>query len=90
MADTLTTSHHTRNDKLIGSKRVHQEKEKVHFGAKEVHWKCLQENKRDSDKFKGWSKEGKAFMVKMMKAIKDDVESGTHGKWEKLYKKMHM
>jgi hypothetical protein len=26
--------------------------------------------KRDSDKFKGWSDEGKAFMVKMMKAIK--------------------
>jgi hypothetical protein len=25
---------------------------------------------------KGWSKEGKAFMVKMMKAIKDDVELG--------------
>jgi uracil DNA glycosylase len=61
---------------------------KVHDGAKEVHWKCLQETKRDSDQFKGWSKEGKAFMVKMMKAIKDDVESGAHGKWEKLYKKI--
>ncbi len=44
--------------------------------------------KRDSDKFKGWSKEGKAFMVKMTKVIKDDVESGAHGKWEKLYKKI--
>jgi hypothetical protein len=44
--------------------------------------------KRDSDKFKGWSKEGKAFMVKMSKAIKDDVESGAHGEWEKLYKKI--
>jgi hypothetical protein len=44
--------------------------------------------KRDSDKFKGWSDEGKAFMVKMMKAIKDDVESGAHGKWENLYKKI--
>jgi hypothetical protein len=25
-------------------------------------------------------------MVKMTKVIKDDVESGAHGKWEKLYK----
>ena len=44
--------------------------------------------KRDSDKFKGWSKEWKAFMVKMMKAIKGDVELGAHGKWERLYKKI--
>jgi hypothetical protein len=73
---------------LIGSKSVHQEQEKVHDGAKEVHWKCLQETKRDSNKFKGWSKEGKAYMVKMMKVIKDDVELGAHGKWEKLYKKI--
>jgi hypothetical protein len=34
------------------------------------------------------SEEGKAFMVKMMKAIKDDVELGAHGKWEKVYKKI--
>jgi hypothetical protein len=44
--------------------------------------------KKDSDKFKGWSNEGKAFLVKMTKAIRDDVESGAHGKWEKLYKKI--
>jgi hypothetical protein len=45
--------------------------------------------KWDSDnKFKGWPDEGKAFMVEMMKAIKDDVELGAHGKWEKLYKKI--
>jgi hypothetical protein len=40
-----TYHHHTRNDKLIGSKRVHQEKEKVYDGDKEVHWKSLQKNK---------------------------------------------
>ena len=40
-----TYHHHAGNDKSIGSKRVHKEKEKVHDGAKEVHWKCLQENK---------------------------------------------
>jgi uracil DNA glycosylase len=44
--------------------------------------------KWDSDKFKGWSKEGKVFMVQMTKVIKDDVESGVHVKWEKLYKKI--
>jgi uracil DNA glycosylase len=44
--------------------------------------------KWDSDKFKGWSEEGKVFMVKMTKVIKDDVESGVHVKWEKLYKKI--
>jgi uracil DNA glycosylase len=44
--------------------------------------------KWDSNKFQGWSKEGKAFMVKMTKVIKDDVESGAHVKWEKLYKKI--
>jgi hypothetical protein len=27
-------------------------------------------------------------MVKMMKVIKDDVELGAHGKWERLYKKI--
>jgi hypothetical protein len=27
-------------------------------------------------------------MVKMTKAIKDDVLLGAHGKWEKLYKKI--
>jgi hypothetical protein len=43
--------------------------------------------KWDSNKFKGWTKEGKVFMV-MTKVIKDDVESGAHGNWEKLYKKI--
>lgn len=45
-------------------------------------------SRRDSDKFKGWSEEGKMFMVKMTKAIKDDVESGVHGEWEKMYRKI--
>jgi hypothetical protein len=27
-------------------------------------------------------------MLKMMKAIKDDVELGAHGMWEKPYKKI--
>ena len=44
--------------------------------------------KKDSNKFKGWSDEGKAFMVKMMKAIKDDVELGAHGVGETVQENM--
>jgi hypothetical protein len=29
-----------------------------------------------------------AGVIKMVKAIKDDVELGPHGKWEKVYKKI--
>jgi hypothetical protein len=38
---------------LIGSKRVHQEKEKVHDGGKEVNWKCIQENKKGQQQVQG-------------------------------------
>jgi hypothetical protein len=48
-----TYHHHARNDKSIGSTRVHQEKEKVHEGAKEVNWKCLQENKKGQQQVQG-------------------------------------
>jgi hypothetical protein len=41
------------------------------------------------DKFKGWSKEGKAFIVKMTSDIKEDVDSGVHNKWEKMYRKIN-
>ncbi len=30
---------------------------------------------RDKDSYKGWSQEGKPFVVMIMKAIKDDIES---------------
>jgi hypothetical protein len=41
------------------------------------------------DKFKGWPKEGKAFIVKMTSDIKEDVDSGVHNKWEKMYRKIN-
>jgi hypothetical protein len=88
VADTFTNHHHARNDKLIGSKRVHKEKEKVHDGAKEVHWKCLQENKMGQQQVQGLVQGRKGVYGENDKAIKDDVESGAHGKWEKLYKKI--
>ena len=34
------------------------------------------------------TKEMIAGVIKMVKAIKDDVELGPHGKWEKVYKKI--
>jgi hypothetical protein len=73
---------------LIGSKRVHQETKKVHDGAKEVHWKCLQENKNGQQEVQRLVHGRKSIYREMMKAIKDAVESGAHGKWEKLYKKI--
>jgi hypothetical protein len=88
VADTFTNHHHARNDKSIGSKRVHKEKEKVHDGAKEVHWKCLQENKMGQQQVQGLVQGRKGVYGENDKAIKDDVESGAHGKWEKLYKKI--
>jgi hypothetical protein len=38
---------------LIGSKKFTKKKEKVHDGAKEVHWKCLQENKKGQQQVQG-------------------------------------
>jgi hypothetical protein len=89
MADTLTTTMPDMTSKW--QQKSYKEKEKVHDGAKEVHRKqasASKKMKRDSNKFKGWSDEAKAFIIKMMKAIKVDVELGAHGKWEKLYKKI--
>jgi hypothetical protein len=40
-----------------------------------------------TSKFKGWSEEGKAFVVKMTNDIKKDVDSGVHSKWE-MYRKI--
>jgi hypothetical protein len=65
---------------LIISKRVHKEEEKVHDGAKEVHWKCLQENKKGQQQAQGLVRGRKGIYGEMMKVIKDDVELGAHGK----------
>ena len=42
-----------------------------------------------TSKFKGWSEEGKAFVVKMTNDIKKDVDSGVHNKQEKMYRKIN-
>jgi hypothetical protein len=70
------------------AKQFTKKKRKSMMELKKYTGSASKKTKQDSDKFKGWSKEGKAFTVKMTKAIKDDLESGAHRKWEKLYKKI--
>jgi hypothetical protein len=43
---------------------------------------------KDKDGYQGWLQEGKAFMVMHTKEIKEDIESGKHGEWEKMYKRI--
>ena len=50
--------------------------------------KAIKSPNNNNLKFKGWSDEGKKFLVKTTQAIKDDVESGLHGEWEKVYRKI--
>jgi uracil DNA glycosylase len=87
MADTLTTTTPEMTSRSA-AKEFTKKKRKSMMELKKYTGSPSKKTKRDSNKFKGWSKEGKAFMVKMMKAIKDDVESRAYGKWEKLYKKI--
>jgi hypothetical protein len=86
-ADTLTTTTLEMTSQLA-AKEFTKKKRKSMMELKKYIGSASKKTKWDSDKFKGWSKEGKAFMVKMTKAIKDDVELGAHVKWEKLYKKI--
>jgi hypothetical protein len=86
-ADTLTTTMLEMTSQSA-AKEFTKKKRKSMMELKKYTGSASKKTKWDSYKFKGWSEEGKAFMVKMTKAIKDDVESGAHGKWEKLYKKI--
>jgi uncharacterized protein YktA (UPF0223 family) len=69
------------------AKEVKKKKWKSMMGLKMYTGSGTKKSRRDSDKFKGWSEEGKAFVVKMMNDIKKDVDSGVHGEWEKMYRK---
>jgi hypothetical protein len=74
-ADTLTTPMLDTTSQ-VAAKELMKKKRKSMMELKKYTGSTSKKTKRDSDKFKGWSDEGKAFMVKMTKAIKDDVESG--------------
>jgi hypothetical protein len=87
LVDTLTTNMQEMTRQLA-AKEFTKEKRKSMMDLKKYTGSVSKKTKRDSNKFKGWSEEGKAFRVKKMKAIKDDVELGALGKWEKLYKKI--
>jgi uracil DNA glycosylase len=72
----------------LAAKEFTKKKRKSMMQLKKYTGSASKRTKQDGDKFKGWSEEGKVLMVKMTKVIKDDVESGAHGKWEILYKKI--
>jgi hypothetical protein len=78
-ADTLTTTMPEMTSRLA-AKEFTKKKKKSMMELKKYTGSASKKMKLDSDKFKGLSEEGKAFMVKMTKAIKDDVESGAHVK----------
>jgi hypothetical protein len=72
----------------VAAKEFMKKKRKSMMELKKCTESASKKTKKDSDKFKGWSDEGKVFMVKMTKAINHDVELGAQTKWEKLYKKI--
>jgi hypothetical protein len=73
MADTLTTTMPEMTSQLAAKEFTKKKRKSMMMELKKYTGSASKKTKRDSHKFKGWSKEGKAFMVKMMKAIKDDV-----------------
>jgi len=50
--------------------------------------RSAKKSKKESDKFKGWSDDARTFFKKMATEIGEDVASGLHRKWEKLYKQI--
>jgi hypothetical protein len=84
----LTTTMPDMTSQMAAKEEFMKKKRKSKMELKKYTRSASKKIKRYSDKFKGWSDKGKAFMMKMTKAIKDDVESGAHGKWEKLCKQI--
>jgi len=70
------------------AREARKKKRKSMMGLKMYTGSGAKKSRRDSDKFKGWSDEGKAFVVKMTNDIKEDVDSGVHDEWEKMYRKI--
>jgi hypothetical protein len=74
-ADALTTTMLDTTSQLA-AKEFTKKKIKSIMELKKYTGSASKKTKKESDKFKGWSEEAKAFMVKMTKAINDDVELG--------------
>jgi glutaredoxin 2 len=79
MVDTLTTTMPEMTSQSA-AKQFTKKKRKSMMELKKYTGSASKKTKQYSNNFKGWSEEGKVFMVKMTKVIKDDVESGAHGK----------
>jgi hypothetical protein len=85
---TNDASSSSNNSPRDMAKEVKKKKWKSMMGLKMYTGSGAKKSRSNSDKFKGWSEEGKAFVVKMTNDIKKDVDSGVHGKWEKMYRKI--
>jgi hypothetical protein len=68
-AETLTTTMPEMTSRLAATAFT-KKKRKSMMELKKYTGSASKKSKRDSDKFKGWSKEGKVLMVKMTKVIK--------------------
>jgi len=80
-----TDSCHVVQREITKKKRKSMRELKMYTGGGSA-----KKSKRDGDNFKGWSHEGKMFMVKMTKDIKQDVDSGMQAEWEKMYRRICM
>jgi hypothetical protein len=86
-----TYHYHTRHDKSSSSKRVHEEKEKVHDEAKEIHWKCIQENEKGqwlTSSSIGQTKERHVWLKQQKQSRMMWSQELMAGKGEKLYKQI--
>jgi hypothetical protein len=83
--DASSSSNNSPHDM---AKEVKKKKWKSMMGLKMYTGSGAKKSRRDSNKFKGWTEEGKAFVVKMTNDIKKDVDSGVNSKWEKMYRKI--
>jgi hypothetical protein len=85
---TNDASSSSNNSPCDAAKEAKKKKWQSMMGLKMYTGSGAKKSRRDSDKFKGWSEEGKAFIVKMMNNIKKGVDSGVHSEWEKMHRKI--
>ena len=83
--DVLADATNTRVD-VMKKKRKLLKELKVYTGTNEDD----EENagRRKKRKTKGWSDDGKRFLVNMTKAIRDELKDNSHKAWEEMYATM--
>ncbi len=85
---TNDASSSSNNSPCDVAKEAKKKKWKSMMGLKMYTGSGAKKSRSNSDKLKGWSEEGRTFVVKMTNDIKKDVDSGVHSKWEKMYRKI--